>query len=177
MSKQPYSENKITPMVKLIKHEEASKAFGYPLFYAESDMWFDVVDPVDNVRIYVPRGYLTDGATVPKLLQGMFPVWDDYYQAALFHDYLCEYLVIYVNGVETKISRSEADKYFNIIMKHLNIGAVKRNLVYNGVRFYSHLASIIYPSATVTKRKFEDEIRVRLSYADKAKADQKKKTA
>lgn len=170
-----YTVDKITPMVLLTKHDKASEAFGYDLFYTDADMYFEVADRYKKIYLFVPRGFLTDGASIPKPLRGLFKVWDDYYQAAVFHDYLCEYLTIYVDDQPVKISREECDKYFEKIMKHLNINSVKRKIIYAGVDFYSHVASIIYPSATTLKRSFEDQIRKSLEMRDKAQRDQKKK--
>lgn len=173
----PFTQNRLTKIGVLVKHEQASKAFDVDLFYSEEPMWFEIADSKDRIYIYVPRGFLTDGASIPKYLQKLFPVWDNYYQAAVFHDYLCEYLVKYVNDVPVKISRSEADQLFNDVMKFQGINAVKRKLVIAGVVTYGHVKSIIYPSATLTKRKYEDEIRAMLDMRDKAREDQKKKTA
>lgn len=164
-------KDKISKMCLLVKHEEASKAFDLDLFYTDEPLDFYM----DNIRVYVPRGYLTDGATIPKALRCLFPVWDTYYQAAVFHDYLCEYLTVYVNGFATKITRSECDRIFERIMIHLGISLVKRKVVAAGVITYSHFKSIIYPSATLTKRDYEDRIRERLDMRDKARLDQKKK--
>lgn len=164
-----FNENSLTEMVGVIHHPEASKAFDCDLFYTLQPMWFNIADPLDKVYIYVPRGFLTDGASIPKIFKPWFPSWAEYTQAAVFHDYLCEYLTIYVNDVATKISRSECDEYFNMIMKHLNINTVKRKLIHSAVVLNSHVMSIIYPSATVTKRDYEDKIRVELDALDQKK--------
>lgn len=173
----PYTEDNIDPMVLLVKHEKASEAFGTDLFYTDEHMNFRVADDNHHIYLHVPRGYLTDGATVPESLQAWFPVWDSYYQAAVFHDYLCEYLTIYIDGVPTRITRTEADEYFNRIMKVLHVAPLKRVMVSTGVKVYSHVKSIVNPSATRHKRAYEDEIRKQMVIRDKAREDQKKKTA
>ncbi len=169
-------DKRLTPMVKLVKHEEASEAFGCDLFYTDADMHFLTRHGDIDAFIFVPRGYLTDGATVPKVLQTFFPVWDTYYQAAVFHDYLCEYLTIYKREDMSpiKLTRTEVDMYFNELMKYLNTNPVKRKLVYSGVVAYSHFKSIVYPSANMTKRQFENEIREQLKMRDLAIQNQKK---
>lgn len=169
--------SKLPPMVKLIKHEKASEAFGMDLFYTEKDMTYETKYGDMDVVIYIPRGFLTDGASIPKSLQSFFPVWDTYYQAAVFHDYLCEYMTVYVKDTLTpiKLSREEVDLYFNEIMKKLNTNPVKRKLVFGAVKTYSHVKSIVYPSATQAKRDFENSIREEMDFIDlKAK---KEKTA
>lgn len=170
-------DKSISPMVKLIKHEAASEAFGNDLYYTDDHMYFYTTHAGFEVVIYVPAGYLTDGATVPKFLQNYFPVWDTYYQAAVFHDYLCEYLTIYHKDdwSPIQLSRVEADHYFNEIMKLLHVNPVKRKLVNAGVVTYSHFKSIVYPSANTNKRAYEDKIREDLKMRDLARENQKKK--
>lgn len=165
----PFTKTRLTTLAGMVHHPEASKAFDLDLFYPISDMYFEIADPKDQIYLYVPRGFLTDGASIPKILQGLFPVWDDYYQAAIFHDYLCEYLTKYVNGKAVKITRSEADKLFSDILVYMGINTVKRKLVIAGVVSYSHLKSIIYPSATPTKRAYEDAVRIKLDESKKIK--------
>lgn len=167
----------LSPMTKLVKHEKASKAFGRDLFYTDNPMFYRKIIDDKEIVVHVPRGFLTDGASVPKVLQKLFPVWDSYYQAAVFHDYLCEYLTVYTGFIKmtpTAITRTEVDKLFNELMKELGINAVKRKLVNAGVVLNSHVNSIIYPSATKVKKDMEDEIRADLDMRDIARANQKK---
>lgn len=44
-----------------------------------------------NITITVPKGYLTDGATVPRLFWSFIPPWGKYGQACVVHDFLCEH--------------------------------------------------------------------------------------
>ena len=39
--------------------------------------------------IEVPVGFRTDGASIPRLLQGLLPAWGRWSRAAIIHDYLC----------------------------------------------------------------------------------------
>lgn len=39
--------------------------------------------------ITVPAGFLTDGASIPRVLQGVLPAWGRWSRAAVIHDYLC----------------------------------------------------------------------------------------
>lgn len=173
---QTFEKNTISKMVLLTRHDEASKAFGTELFYTDEPMHYFTRHAGFNVVIQVPRGFLTDGATIPKAFQKFLPVWDTYYQAAVFHDYLCEYLTAYrlPDMAPMKLSRSEADKYFGEIMKVLNTNPIKRKIVHGAVVAYAHAKSIIYPSATMTKREFENRIREDLDMRDLARENQKK---
>lgn len=43
-------------------------------------------------RIIVPAGFVTDGASIPRVLQGVLPAWGRWSRAAVIHDYLCRML-------------------------------------------------------------------------------------
>lgn len=145
-------------MSELIHDIKASHDFDTDMFYTTQDMWCIM----EGAKIYVPRGFLTDGASVPKMFQGLFPKFGEYYQAAVFHDYLCEYLTIYKDNKPVKITRVDAENYFKAIMKHLGVPQWKRTILFGAVRINSNVKSIIYPSATLTKREYEDKIRAKL---------------
>ena len=89
-----------------------------------------------NKRIEVPKGYLTDGATVPRLFWSLVPPWGAYGQATVLHDWLCEYMGYYDNGFWTKINRKEVDEIFNQAMKDLGVKSSTRSLMYNAVKLY-----------------------------------------
>lgn len=87
---------------------------------------------VNNRIIEVPANFITDLASIPKILWNIFePAGKNYTRAALIHDYLysknCKY---------TDISRKEADKIFFNIMKERGVPFWKRRLMYRGVRMF-----------------------------------------
>ena len=71
--------------------------------------------------ISIPAGYLTDGASVPRVLWSIVPPWGRYGQAAIVHDFLCEYLTIVDNGCIRQIARKEADMEFARAMEALQV--------------------------------------------------------
>lgn len=125
------------------------------------DMW--VVKESFNLqlgedrRINVPKGYLTDGASVPRLFWGLIPPWGEYGQAAVMHDWLCEYLVIWNDNRKDwiSISRSDCDALFNTGMRILGVNKTKRLVMYSAVRVYGHLTSIVSQSYDPIKGELE----------------------
>ena len=85
---------------------------GKPSFYAFVDMdYFGVLAPVTWIPefygskgITVPFGFVTDFASVPRLLWSLFPPIGRYGYAAVFHDF--------VYWEQDAITRKEADRVF-----------------------------------------------------------------
>lgn len=75
--------------------------------------------------IVVPKGFVTDFASIPPALAaiGLSP-HDQYSRAAVIHDYL-----YWTQGCK----RDQADRLLVIVMKESNVGKVDEWLVYNGV--------------------------------------------
>jgi len=77
--------------------------------------------------INVPKGFVTDLTSVPRLLWPVLPPHGFYGKAAVLHDYL------YVNGLKTK---AIADNIFLEAMTVLNIPKYKRIIMYKGVHYF-----------------------------------------
>jgi hypothetical protein len=80
---------------------------------------------VDGKTIIVPKGFITDFASVPRLFWRLFPPFGKYTPAAVLHDYLCR---------KPGFSRAEADKIFLHHMESLGVPFYKRYPMYLGVR-------------------------------------------
>lgn len=112
----------------------------------------------ETSHVTVPRGFITDGASVPTDLQCILPPLGKYGQAAVLHDYLCEYLSITVDGVPYKIDRIWADTIFCLAMDYLEVNPLVREVMHNAVSLYTRLRPSIYlPSNTHIKRVAEAE--------------------
>jgi len=83
----------------------------------------------DNEIITVPKGFITDLATIPKLFWVLLPPTGKYGKAAILHDYL------YSNAIETK---RYADDVFLEAMKVLGVGRIKRTIMYYAVRLFGN---------------------------------------
>ncbi|KYM50763.1 hypothetical protein A2U11_08325 [Fusobacterium necrophorum subsp. funduliforme] len=85
---------------------------------------------VNGYIIKVPKGFITDLASVPRAFWSIFPPAGKYTPAAIVHDYL------YSEFNTTGINRTLADKVFLFIMKELGVGFLKRNVMYKAVRSF-----------------------------------------
>lgn len=80
---------------------------------------------IRGVEIEVPEGFVTDFASVPRLLWRILPPWDRHAPAAVIHDWL------YKSGL---MPRAEADLIFLWVMEELDVKKWKRRSMYWGVR-------------------------------------------
>jgi hypothetical protein len=85
--------------------------------------------------ITVPAGFPTDFASIPKAFWSILPPYGKYTKAAVLHDYL--YAKHEYAGVENQVipvTRKEADLIFLRAMEVLEVGRVKRWVMYQAVR-------------------------------------------
>lgn len=80
--------------------------------------------------ITVPAGFLTDGASVPRIFWNIFSPFGSYFPAALIHDYLYS-KASYPSWV---ISRADSDEIFLAAMKDVGVGWFTRRIIYRAVR-------------------------------------------
>ena len=99
-----------------------------------------VVQPIDKdkFRVYkdfsylgvcVPKGYVTNGADIPRILWSLFPPNSpEYLSAVVLHDYMCA-----KNGVFTY---KEADEMFYSAMLDIGVAKWKAKLFYTCCKYY-----------------------------------------
>ena len=80
--------------------------------------------------ITVPCGFLTDGASVPRIFWNIFDPFGPYFPAALVHDYLYS---LSSNGHFT-CDRKTADLLFKEAMFNCGVGWAMRETIYHAVR-------------------------------------------
>ncbi len=135
----------------------ASEKLGRDLWVVKRSFNYWLDD--DQIQcVSVPAGYLTDGASVPRLLWGVVPPWGKYGQAAVMHDWLCEYLRIWDGSKWESITREQCDKLFLEGMETLGVGKILRVSMYAAVTVYSHLNSIVHQSFDSAKHEVEKEL-------------------
>ena len=135
----------------------------------EKDYWYlknalkvDITLGDDLYEVNIPRGYLTDGASVPRILWSICPKWDKSHKAVILHDYLCEYRIATINGVPTQISREEADKIFLFALKYEGLTKLKYSLMYGAVRTQGTIKGSRFTEINKVKLQLEDELRLQL---------------
>lgn len=94
----------------------------------------------NTVTVTIPAGYMSDGASVPRLLWWLLPPWGDRATfAALLHDYLLDRLQSYkaggpIRGAET---RALCDGQFLEALLALRVARWRAYLAWAGVRAHS----------------------------------------
>lgn len=82
--------------------------------------------PGTGQRIVVPRGFVTDFASVPRIFWTVFPKHGEYTTAAIVHDYLYW---------RQQCTREQADELFEFVMKDSDVSSGTRFAIYGAVRF------------------------------------------
>lgn len=88
-------------------------------------VWVDFTGPGDRKRIVVPRGFITDLASIPRPLRGVLNQNGPSRRAGVLHDYLY---------CSQPCSRSEADGLFRFALACDGVGPVTRTTFWSGVR-------------------------------------------
>ncbi|AYV94403.1 DUF1353 domain-containing protein [Fusobacterium necrophorum] len=94
----------------------------------KSRLYQDYIREINGYCITVPKGFITDGASVPRIFWTLFPPQGKYTPAAIIHDFL------YSECNDTGINRTLADRIFLHIMKELGVSFLKRTAMYRAVR-------------------------------------------
>lgn len=107
--------------------------------------------------VCVPEGYLTDGASVPRLFWSLIPPWGKYGQAAIVHDIVCEYLSITKDGAPLRVTRAQCDDILLQAMEVLEVPWLTRHAIHKAVMMYRLVSGVDAPTTTITKRRLEAE--------------------
>lgn len=130
---------------KLGKDYFRVNGFRYYLHYYGSSEYVDI-----------PNNYLSDGATIPKLLWPLLPPWGEYTQNVVLHDYLCDVMEVKIkllDGTESsrKITRREVDHIFFESCEVTKVTPWKLNIIKAGVNSYRTLFNPKRPSMNKLK--------------------------
>jgi hypothetical protein len=128
----------------------------------DTDLWrvmkgfrYYVGDKGSNKWVDVPRGYLVDGASVPRILWSIIPPWGRYGAATIVHDILCEYLSLTLDGRPCKITREQADNVLFEAMLILDVDAEQYRRIHAGVATYRRITGINKPVWSDRKAQLE----------------------
>ncbi len=78
-------------------------------------------------RITIPKGFVTDLASVPQIFWSVLPKTDKYMSAAILHDYLYW---------DQRCTQQQADALLKQAMDEFGVSAEKSSTVYDAVRFF-----------------------------------------
>jgi hypothetical protein len=92
---------------------------------------YEVMEPLvyitkDNRTIEVPKGFITDLASVPRPFWALLPPGGKYSKAAVVHDYMYVY----------HYDKEYADKTFRDALKECGVGSIRRNIMYYAVKLF-----------------------------------------
>lgn len=90
----------------------------------------DVVYQDRDGTITIPAGFVTDGATVPRVLSWLYPKYGVYLKAAIVHDYLLEHVL-----PRGQITSNRVDEIFKEAMEALDIPKFRQWAMWCGVRW------------------------------------------
>lgn len=98
-----------------------------------------------HIDLVVPKGFIYDGASVPRWLWSVSGLGIDglHRAAALVHDFIYEHQGYFEDndtGADIEISRKEADLIFKKILKEVGISSHKIFMAYYGVRLFGQKA-------------------------------------
>lgn len=80
-------------------------------------------------EVCVPTGFITDGASIPRVFWSALSPFGDYFPAALIHDFL-------YSPRNTRYTRLQADTIFLEAMCNLGVAWYRRNTIYRAVRMF-----------------------------------------
>lgn len=135
--------------------QDASNRLGKEYWRVKDTFKFYYGNEENPYWVIVPAGFLTDGASVPRILWWLLPPWSAYSQAAAVHDYLLEYATSYHHGRQVNVTRGQADRVFRDAMRVAGIGTWPRQVMYVGVRLWGKIASKRKSKNAALKRDME----------------------
>lgn len=141
----------------VIKDRVASKALGKKYYRVTQSFRYYLSEDQPNVWGYVPAGFLSDGASVPRPFWWFIPPWGAYGQAAVLHDILCETKTMFKDNLPYKIDRKQADYIFRDAMKATQVNVVLRTVMFWAVRLWGEYGWGPNKRLTLQKRKLETE--------------------
>lgn len=95
---------------------------------------FRLPDDILDRTVYVPKGFRTDFASIPKVARSLVPQLGPWTGAAVVHD------ALYWVGPSWGFTKEDADTAFNILMKEAGVKAWRRNIIYRAVKYFGHMA-------------------------------------
>jgi len=88
-----------------------------------------LLESVTYKDLFIPKGFITNGADIPRLLWSFLPPnKSNYLPAVVLHDFLCDAADYY-----------RADYYFDSCLKDLEVHPIVRFVMVKGVKLYHYI--------------------------------------
>ena len=90
---------------------------------------FRVYKDLSYQGVYIPKGFVTNGANTPRIFWSLFPPNSpEYLSAVVIHDYMCANV--------DKYGYEKADRYFYDAMLEIGVSKWQSKLFYFWVKWY-----------------------------------------
>ncbi len=91
---------------------------------------FTFIDPETGKSYTVPKGFITDGASIPRILWPFLSPTGPYFESAVIHDWV---YAVALFGID-EAGRKEADDLFLSVMMFQDIRKLRRKAMHRAVR-------------------------------------------
>ena len=114
------------PHMKPITIETKSKGFfgGIWMWIATSRKWeitSDFLFTIDNTNYVIPKGFIFDGASVPKYFRSWLSPMGVLLVGGLVHDYAYKYETLRLSGKKPKALSKKTQKWCDQLFRDINI--------------------------------------------------------
>ena len=116
-----------------VKLMEMSKLLVKDLMNGKFELVDDYVYQIEEYSIRVPKGFVTDYASIPRIFRPIVLPYGKHSGASVVHDYL------YSKGCNLNIERKKADKIFLEILKEEGVNSILARLMYIAVRIFGKI--------------------------------------
>ena len=116
-----------------VKLMEMSKLLVKDLMNGKFELISDYIYQIENYVIKVPRGFITDYASIPRIFRAIVLPYGKHSGASVVHDYL------YSKDCDLDIERKKADKIFLEILKEEGVNPILARLMYITVRVFGKI--------------------------------------
>lgn len=124
---------------------------GHSWRLVENFTWFEAdLANGEGAMIDVPAGFVTDFASIPRVLWNVLPP-SFYAKPAILHDFL----YFYGKTGDVVVTRAQADKTFRDALRETGVGKTKRWLMWVGVRVGGGRAWATYRSLDASREQLD----------------------
>ncbi|HEX8590657.1 DUF1353 domain-containing protein [Pseudomonas sp.] len=133
----------------------ATKVMGYGLWRVVDGGYRAYLKADQSAWKDIKNGFLTDGASIPKVFRNVYEPWSWYGQAAATHDALCESLSYETHLGTVTMTREECDECFlaGLLATYSQGDGSETDchVLFGAVRAYALVSHVSKPSATAQK--------------------------
>lgn len=96
---------------------------------SKDKVFYRLLDDITFHGYTIPKGFITDGASVPRIAWSLLPPVHEYFPASILHDWM----------LSTGEDRKVCDDVFRESMIEMGINKYRANIMYYAVRAYSRI--------------------------------------